>query len=224
MTTIGNRIVAASVALKPLGLTLHASRDEFLITRGDSTDNPVLRATAIERVEEFIADHRPAGAAGPGKPVEPLRYAPGATAKLAPESGFFRVGDEVLGTAELRDRGFARESNTSFDSDWVQANCFQVRGLIRRGDAQRFTGTELRDLVMKFFADHGVEVDRPDQLEAFCFNYDPGIDLDKAREQSAADMAAVRDHIRTVEGSPQPPGLLAPVEQHRAPRVGDDVH
>jgi hypothetical protein len=54
----------------------------------------------------------------------------------------------------------------------VQADGFMVRGLFRRGDAQRFSDAELRDLVAKFLNDHGVDIDPPDNpgtLEAFCF-------------------------------------------------------
>jgi len=119
----------------------------------------------------------------------PLAYAPDATAEYDHEAGGYRAGGDVLSPAELRDRGFARESNSSLDSAWVQANGFQVRGLIRRGDAQRFSDAELRDLVTGFLAERGVEVERPDDLEAFCFNYTPDLNLDEARLRARADRA-----------------------------------
>lgn len=213
MTTISARSVAAAAALQPLGLSLMVSASGFIIT--SDVGNPseaALSCKSIEEVDAWIAGNRPSGAvrqnAAPRIP-ELLRYAPDAVTVLG--DGGFRVGNDVLTPAELRDRGFARANNISFDSEWVQANGFQVRGLFRRGDAQRFTGAELRDMVMAFFAEHGVEVEEPEQLEAFCFNYEGGIDLDKARAQAAADMSAVAAPLKLIEERPPP-------------RVGDDVH
>ncbi len=93
-------------------------------------------------------------------------------------------------TAQARALGFARISEAAFSGTWVQANGFAVRGLIRRGDAQKFTTDELREVVRKFLADRGVEFEHPDVLEALTFHYHPGIDLDETqrivRQESAA--------------------------------------
>jgi hypothetical protein len=70
-----------------------------------------------------------------------------------------------------------------------------IRGLFRRGDAQRFSDAELRDLVAKFLNDHGVDIDPPDKpgtLEAFCFNYEMSASMDQLRERAAADAVTAR--------------------------------
>lgn len=130
-----------------------------------------------------------------------------------------RIGEEILSVADARARGFVRASNSVMTNEWVQADCFQVRGVFRRGDAGRFDAAELRELVMAFLADHGVEVDRPGQLEAFCFNYEPGIDLDKAREQAAADMAASVAPLKLIEQTPHVNALVHYVSHGTPPRA-----
>lgn len=220
MSLIGARSVAAAAALQPLGLSLLVSPDEFVITVGpDDKATTVAVCKSIDEVDAFIADHRRVAAAPqPAAPLKPLRYAPGATAVL--EAHGFRVGDEFLTPSELRERGFTRVSDVSFDSDWVQANGFQVRGLIRQGDAQRFRPDELRDLVAAFFAERGVEVEHPGMLEAFCFSIDPdtpGLDLDKAREQAAADMAAVAAPLKPAQPTSAPRCTTCPTEARSSP-------
>lgn len=207
MTGTGPRIVAAADALKPLGLSLIVGRDEFVITdKPDDLGETSIHYPTIERVEEWIADHRPTGAAQ----VKPLRYPPDTVAGWDSEAGGYRAGTDVLIATELPCRGFVRSSYAAIDGPWVQADGFQVRGLFRRGDAQRFTAAELRDHVEAFFTERGVVIEKPDAFEAFCFNYEPGINLEKASEQAAADMAAVA----------APTGLI----EQREPRVTDPVH
>lgn len=95
------------------------------------------------------------------------------------------ASDISFTTAEAHARGFAAADPSQLSDDWVQANAFQVRGLIRRGDAQRFDITELREVVRRYLTSHGVEIEHPDVFEAFCFNYMPHINLDEAREEAS---------------------------------------
>lgn len=69
---IGARAVAAAAALKPLGLSLLVSPDEFVITAGpDDKPTTVAVCTSIDEVEAFIADQSHAGtAAVPLKLIE----------------------------------------------------------------------------------------------------------------------------------------------------------
>lgn len=146
----------------------------------------MVRSDGVQSIERIPSPATAPAATETGK----LRYAPDATARYDQEAGGIRVGDECLMPYEVMERGFARKSSLSFGDEWVQADGFQVRGLFRRGDAQRFTPAELRELVIGLFAERGVQVPDPRQLEAFCFNYEPAINLDQARERAAADMAS----------------------------------
>lgn len=121
-----------------------------------------------------------------------LRFAPEATAEGSWEGDPPAYGVTIDGerhtTAEARRLGFVRASTTAFTSEYVQANGFQVRGLIRRGDAQKFSAGELREHVRRFLAERGVEFEHPGVLEAFTFSYHPSIDLDEARALASKDM------------------------------------
>ena len=67
-SSLGSRIVEAAIALRPLGLTLLVSRDEFVITdnaNGEPCDDNAteFHFTTIGQVEQFIADRtRPVAA------------------------------------------------------------------------------------------------------------------------------------------------------------------
>jgi hypothetical protein len=93
-------------------------------------------------------------------------------------------------TAEARKLGFVTAVSSGATSEYVQANGFQVRGIIRRGDAQKFDAEELREHVRQWLVERGVRFEHPDMLEAFTFNYHPGIDLDEARLLASKDMTA----------------------------------
>lgn len=116
-----------------------------------------------------------------------MTYAPDVIAEYDPETGMYTIGgDEEFARAEVRARGFVPASSVRFTRDYVQGNAFQVRGLLRRGDAQRFKPAELEALVRQFFADRGVEYE---QVEAFCFNYEPNVTVEEARIRAAVDAA-----------------------------------
>lgn len=90
-------------------------------------------------------------------------------------------------TDEARDIGFVPARTDVWTDEWVQANGFQVRGILKRGDAQKFSAGELCEVVRRWLADRGVEFLSPDMPEAFCFNYHVGVDLDVAREQASKE-------------------------------------
>jgi hypothetical protein len=64
VTSIGPRLVAAAAALKPLGLTLIVSPDEFIITDkpDDLGGETSIHYESIDQVDAFIADNRRTGA------------------------------------------------------------------------------------------------------------------------------------------------------------------
>ncbi len=108
------------------------------------------------------------------------RFAADAAGEYSPERLAVIIDGQRYGIAEARALGFARESAREFTRRWVQATGFLVRGLIERGDAQKFDPGELREAVRAWLADRGVRL-RADTLEAVCFNYEPNVALDEAR-------------------------------------------
>ena len=136
------------------------------------------------------------------------RFAPDAAGEILKGEHAIVIDGYAYTYTQARALGFAPEDTSDFGSRWVQANGFMVRGLIDRGDAQKFSTEELLGLVAAFLAERGVRLQTPDILEAFCFNYGPRADLDEARirvrmeQERAAAERGVSIGIGFVEVSP----------------------
>jgi hypothetical protein len=121
------------------------------------------------------------------------RFAPDATGEGScagdDEPYLVTIDGKQYSTAHARRLGFVpAQTSGPGCNEYVQANGFQVRGLIRRGDAQKFNCGELRELVRRWLVERGVEIEFPDVFEAFTFNHRAALDLDQARERATQEM------------------------------------